>query len=97
VAASGAGVPLVIALERLDGSLSRYDTVAFPTGIASGRQPGLCRTSREVPAVARGGWRVFVGGPPSVGEHIRRVYASDGERKFDYHFMGEQCTAARSR
>jgi len=32
VAASGAGVPLVIGLERPDGSLSRYDTVAFPEG-----------------------------------------------------------------
>jgi len=33
---------------------------------------------------------VIVGGPPSVGEHIRRVYAADGERSFDHHFMGKQ-------
>ena len=32
VAASGAGVPLVFGLERADGSLSRYETVAFPDG-----------------------------------------------------------------
>ncbi|HOG29667.1 MAG TPA: hypothetical protein PLT35_10355, partial [Vicinamibacterales bacterium] len=32
VAASGAGVPLALGLERPDGSLSRYDTVAFPEG-----------------------------------------------------------------
>ena len=91
VAASGAGVPLVIALERLDGSLSRYDTVAFPDGHPRAGA-NLVYAERLVKFLlwARGGWRVFVGGPPSVGEHIRRVYASDGERKFDYHFMGEQ-------
>ena len=30
VAASGQGVPLIIGLERSDGSVSRYETVAFP-------------------------------------------------------------------
>ncbi|HQK75872.1 MAG TPA: ROK family protein, partial [Candidatus Hydrogenedentes bacterium] len=29
---SGAGVPLVLGLERSDGSLSRYETVVFPEG-----------------------------------------------------------------
>jgi len=91
VAASGAGVPLVIALERLDGSLSRYDTVAFPDGHLRA-DANLVYAERLVKFLlwARGGWRVFVGGPASVGEHIRRVYASDGERKFDHDFMGEQ-------
>ena len=91
VAASGAGVPLVVALERLDGSLSRYDTVAFPDGHPRA-DANLVYAERLVKFLlwARGGWRVFVGGPASVGEHIRRVYASDGERKFDHHFMGEQ-------
>ena len=30
-----------------------------------------------------------MGGPQSVGEYIRKTYAPDGARKFDYHFMGE--------
>ncbi len=91
VAASGAGVPLVIGLERPDGSLSRYDTVAFPEG-----HPRACAdlvyAERLVKFLlwARGGWRVFVGGPSSVGEHIRRVYAAGGARAFDCRFMGEQ-------
>ena len=91
VAASGAGVPLVIALERLDGSLSRYDTVAFPDGHPRA-DANLVYAERLVKFLlwARGGWRVFIGGPESIGEHIRRVYAADGDRKFDYHFMGEQ-------
>jgi len=91
VAASGAGVPLVVALERLDGSLSRYDTVAFPEGHPRA-DANLRYAERLVKFLLwpRGGWRAIVGGPPSVGEHIRRVYAADGERSFDYHFMGEQ-------
>ena len=32
ISASGQGVPLIIALERSDGSVSRYETVAFPEG-----------------------------------------------------------------
>ena len=94
VAASGAGVPLVIALERLDGSLSRYDTVAFPDGHPRA-DANLVYAERLVKFLlwARGGWRVFVGGPLSVGDHIRRVYAADGARTFDYHFMGEQVHA----
>jgi len=91
VAASGAGVPLVIGLQRPDGSLSRYDTVAFPDGHPRAAA-NLVYTERLVKFLlwARGGWRVFIGGPSSVGEHIRRVYAADGVRQFDYRFMGEQ-------
>ena len=37
----------------------------------------------------RGGWKVIVGGPAQIGEHIRKVYSPQGERAFDYEFMGE--------
>jgi predicted NBD/HSP70 family sugar kinase len=30
-----------------------------------------------------------VGGPAQIGEHIRKVYSPQGERAFDYEFMGE--------
>ena len=36
----------------------------------------------------KGGWRVVVGGPRSVGEHIRQVYSAQGARAFDANFMG---------
>ena len=39
---------------------------------------------------ARGGWKVTIGGPRSIGEHISRTYAPGGARAFDYRFMGEQ-------
>lgn len=88
---SGRAVPLVIALERLDGACSRFETQVYPEG-----HP---RSAANLPYVERlvkfllwqrGGWRVTVGGPPSIGEHIRCTYAPGGARAFDYDFMGEQ-------
>ena len=38
----------------------------------------------------RGGYKVIVGGPREIGEHIAKVYAPQGERAFDYDFMGRQ-------
>lgn len=90
-ATAGAGVPLVIALERSDGAVSRFETVALaedhPQAAAN-----LPYAERLVKFLlwARGGWKVSIDGPAGVAEHIRRVYAPDGARAFDYHFMGEQ-------
>jgi len=90
VEASGAGVPLALALERADGSVSRYETAVFPDGHPRA-SANLAYAERLVKFLLwqRGGWRIFVGGPPSVGGHIAAVYAPDGARAFDYHFMGE--------
>ena len=91
VAAAGHGVPLVIGLERSDGGVTRYQTVAFPD-----RHPradaNFDYAERIVKFLlwARGGWKVTIGGPRSIGEHISRTYAPDGARAFDYRFMGEQ-------
>ena len=91
VAASGRGAPLIIGLERADGALSRFETVAFPDDHPQAGA-NLTYAERIVKFLlwARGGWRVSIGGPRSIGEHIARVYAPEGPRAFDYHFMGEQ-------
>jgi len=91
VAASGRGVPLVIGLERSDGAVSRFDTVAFPDGHPRAAAD-LVYAERLVKFLlwARGGWKLTIGGPRLVGEHVARTYAPDGARAFDYHFMGEQ-------
>jgi predicted NBD/HSP70 family sugar kinase len=36
---------------------------------------------------ARGGWRMYVGGPKSIGEFIRKTYSPRGTRKFDCDMM----------
>jgi predicted NBD/HSP70 family sugar kinase len=86
---SGAAVPLVIGLERGDGSISVYRTECFderyPT--ASLNLPYAERLVKFL-LWQRGGWRVIVGGPPSVGEYVRQVYSPQGARAFDFDFMG---------
>lgn len=87
---SAAGVPLVLGLERNNGELSRYETVVFPD---EHPQAGanLRYAERLVKFLLwqRGGWKVYVGGPRRIGEHIAQCYSPAGERRFDYHFMGE--------
>jgi len=80
VAASGVGVPLALGLERAGGTLSRFETTVFPDG-----HP---RAGANLQYWQRGGWKVYVGGPRSIGQHIAAVYAAGGARDFDYHFMG---------
>jgi predicted NBD/HSP70 family sugar kinase len=84
-------VPLVIGLERGKGVRSRYETVAFAEDHPDAGA-NLFYAERLVKFLlwARGGWRVIIGGPASIAEHVRRVYAPGGPRAFDYRFMGEQ-------
>ena len=91
VAESGVGVPLVLGVERVNGSLSRFETVVFPDDHPQA-DANLMYVERLVKFLLwqRGGWKVYVGGPRRIGEHIRPVYAPDGARAFDYHFMGEK-------
>src|SRR5690349_7692993 len=65
-------VPLVVAVEGEDGRISRHETVisAEPDAAA------LLFAERLVKMLlwARGGWRVVIGGPPAVAEHVRALY-----------------------
>ena len=90
VVESGAGAPLVLALERADGSVSRYETMVFAEDHPRA-EANLFYAERLLKFLLwqRGGWKVYVGGSPRVGEHLKQVYSPDGERAFDYHFMGE--------
>lgn len=91
VRASGAGVPLVIALERDEGAVSRYETVVLPDGHPRSLAT-LDYAERIVKFLlwARGGWKIVVGGPPAVGAHLQAVYSPHGARAFDVEFMGER-------
>jgi predicted NBD/HSP70 family sugar kinase len=86
---SGKGVPLVIGLERGDGSISVYRTECFEE---SAEQAPLNLPYAERLAKfllwQRGGWRFVIGGPRSIGEHIKKTYSSGGARAFDADFMG---------
>jgi len=91
VAESGSGVPLIFGLERADGVLGRYETTVFADDHPSaGANLFYAERTLKFLMWQKGGWRVYVGGPKGIGEHIRRVYAPDGERAFDSRFMGEE-------
>ena len=85
------GVPFVLGLERDNGELSRFETSVFPEGHPD-FEANLGHVERLVKFLlwARGGWRLFAGGPRAIGEHLARVYSPAGARAFDEHFMGEQ-------
>jgi len=88
VSANG-GVPLRIAVERGDGSISTYDTTVIPAKAGHGEATRLY-VERIVKMLLwqRGGWKVYVGGAAEIGNYIKQVYSPTGARKFDYEFMG---------
>jgi predicted NBD/HSP70 family sugar kinase len=80
---------LIIGVERLDGAFSRYEAKVFPEGHLDFEQ-NMYYVERIVKFLLwqRGGWKVYIGGPKQIGEHIRSVYSASGTRKFDFAFMG---------
>jgi predicted NBD/HSP70 family sugar kinase len=91
VSASGQGVPLAIALERNDGWVSVFESRVFAEGheLSAANLPYVERLVKTL-LWQWGGYSLTVGGPRSVGEHIRRAYAPGGIRAFDAAFMGDQ-------
>ncbi len=79
---------LVVATERPNGGLSRLELrVAADEGGA--RATTLRYVERMVKFFlwSRGGYRLHVGGPVWIGEHLRAAYARGGERAFDVNLM----------
>jgi predicted NBD/HSP70 family sugar kinase len=85
------GVPLVIGLEGENGRISRFETSVFPEEHPEAAA-NLYFAERILKFLLwqRGGYKAYIGGPRSVGEFLRDCYSPSGERRFDYHFMGEQ-------
>ncbi len=85
------GVPLVLGLERGDGSISRFETRVFRED-HDGAAANFHYVERILKFLLwqRGAWRVHVGGPNSIGQSLGQTYSPDGARAFDHKFMGEQ-------
>ena len=87
---SGNAVPVVIAIEGADETISTYCTKVFPKGDL--------RFSANLDYVERllkfllwqkGGWRVIMGGEKKVAKHIKSVYSKTGKRAFDIELMSD--------
>lgn len=89
VRASGAEAPLAIALERADGSVSTYETAASTRPEFAAASVAYAERLVKMLLWQKGGWRVIVGGPREIGEHIRAVFSPGGARAFDAKFMAE--------
>jgi len=90
VVASGGGVPLVIGLDRGDGSRYIHKTKVFASGHPNA-DLNLPYAERLVKFLLwqKGGFRVTIGGPKEIWEYIHKLYSADGERQFDHLYMGE--------
>ena len=89
--AAPTGVPLIFGLERDSGRLSLFEIRVFPEDHPRAAS-NLFYAERILKFLLwqRGGRRVYVGGPRSIGEYLQSCYSSGGKRNFDYHFMSEQ-------
>ncbi len=88
---AGRGEPLVFALERADGSRSRFETSVFPDSHPWAAANGFfAERLLKFLLWQRGGWKVWAGGPPAVTAHLASCYSPEGERSYDFHFMGQE-------
>jgi predicted NBD/HSP70 family sugar kinase len=88
---AGSGVPLVFALERDGGNLSRFETRVFPEDHPrAGANLFYAERLLKFLLWQRGGYRVYIGGPPGIAAYLKQRYSAEGARRFDYRFMGEQ-------
>jgi len=84
-------VHLVIGLERSSGDFTRFETKVLPEDHPDAVQ-NLEYTERLVKFLLwqRGGFNIYIGGAESIGKYIRKIYAQDGKRNFDFDFMGKK-------
>ena len=91
VSGSGGGVPLALALERSDGAVSVYRTAVLPhDDKTAAMNRRYAERLLKFLLWQKGGCRIAVAGDPDLAAWLRTVYAPQGERAFDYEFMGER-------
>jgi hypothetical protein len=76
---SGQAEELVFGLERLDGSLSRLETRVF-THLHPWARQNNAYSERLLKFLLwqRGGWKVYLGGPAEIADHLAKTYAPGG-------------------
>lgn len=93
-AESGDARPLLIALERSDGTVSVYETEVLPhqDGILKWRSANERYVERLVKFLLwqKGGFKVTIAGDRGIADYIKKVYSPGGEREFDFNFIGEK-------
>ena len=90
-AVQGRSIPVRIGLERGEGLISVWDTVVAQDGLPSVRG-NFAYLERFLKFLlwSRGGWRVWFGGPPELGQMLRDHYRASRTGKFDAWLMGDK-------
>ena len=84
------GNNLAIALERGDGSVSVYRTKTLPhEGANISLNERYTERLLKFLLWQKGGHRVTIAGNAKIAEYLRRTYSPEGERAFDWKFIGE--------
>jgi predicted NBD/HSP70 family sugar kinase len=91
VEAAGGGEPLLLALERGDGAVSRFQSALLPADHPEAAD-NLAMSERLLKFLLwqRGAWRVHLAGPEAVFRALSAAYAPGGARAFDQHFLGDR-------
>lgn len=85
---SGRGVPLILALQRGGRAVSVFRARCFEESApAAALNLPFAERLLKFLLWQRGGWRLTIAGPRSIGEHLKKVYSASGERSFDVEFM----------
>lgn len=85
------GTRLILGLERSGGEFSRYETSVLPDD-----HPNADANFQYIERIVkfllwqRGAHTLYVGGSVKIAEYLRKTYAANGVRSFDFRFMGEQ-------
>jgi predicted NBD/HSP70 family sugar kinase len=89
VRASGAPVPVAVALEQADGSMFRLATAVLPAEHpeAAGNFFYLERWLKFL-LWSRGGWRIHFAGPAELAAALERHYRESATGRFDAEMMG---------
>ena len=88
VEATGAGVPVRVALEQADGSVFHHRTAVLPPS-----HPGAAANERHLERLvkfllwARGGWRIYLDGPASIASALTSHYTDTAAGRFDADFV----------
>lgn len=89
--AAGAAQPVRLALEQADGSVFHHATEIFPEGHPSAAG-NFNHVERLVKFLlwSRGGWRVWLDGPQSLGERLQLHFRDTPTGRFDSQIIGEK-------
>src|SRR3954470_20617231 len=91
VKASGKALPVQLALERADGSISRYQTTVLPEGHPE-EASNFIFVERLLKFLlwSRGGCKIHFAGPAQLFQKLQAHYRETPTGRFDAAIMGEK-------